>query len=108
MYRPENDAKTPNGLPCWIPGTVLAETIRNQARGTFQRDVAEQLISEGFIIEYKPTGSQLRGRAKSYQSKYNRSISNLMGRIENNLPGTLEIVKGPVGPKGAFGYRLVI
>jgi len=38
MYRPENDAKTPNGLPCWIPGTVLAETIRNQARGTFQRD----------------------------------------------------------------------
>ena len=104
----ENDAKTPNGLPCWIPGTVLAETIRNQARGTFQRDVAEQLISKGFVIEYKPAGTQLKGKAKSYSSKYNTSVSNLMGRIEKNLPGTMDIIKGPVGPKGAFGYRLVI
>ena len=103
-----NDAKTPNGLPCWIPGTVLAETIRNQARGTFQRDVAEQLISEGFVIGYKPTGVQLKGKAASYKSKYDASVNNLMVRIMWNLPGTLDIIKGPVGPKGAFGYRLVI
>lgn len=105
---PINDAKTPNGLPCWIAGKELASLIREQSMGVFQDGVVNHLIEYGYVIEYCADGSMLKGKAKSYNSHYMKSVRNLMDRIENNLPGTLRIKKGPVGPKGGFGYRLVI
>jgi hypothetical protein len=105
---PEMTETTPNGKPCWIPGEVLAEVIRNQAKGRFQKEVAETLISQGYIIEYKPTGTTLKGKAKSYNTRYNTSTRHLMARIAEVLPGTLDILSDFVGPKNAFGYRLVI
>lgn len=108
LFKPEMFETTPNGKPCWIPGTMLADQIRNQARGCFQKEVAETLISQGYIIEYKPTGTVLKGKARSYNTRYNTSIRNMMARIAKNLPGTLDILSNFVGPKNAFGYRLVV
>jgi hypothetical protein len=105
---PENDARTPNGLPCWIAGQELAALIREQARGSYQAGVANHLIQYGYVIGYRATGSMLKGNARKYNGKYATSVRNLMNRIEEKLPGTLCIEKGPVGPKGGFGYRLVI
>ncbi len=105
---PINDAKTPNGLPCWIAGQQLSKLIREQTRGTFQEGVANHIINYGYVIEYCADGSMLKGKAKKYSGHYAESVRNLMNRIENILPGTLCIEKGPVGPKGGFGYRLVI
>ena len=108
IYKPVMDCKTPNGKPCWIPGPELAKLLRKQARGSWQQEVVENLISNGYVVSYQATGNQLRGRAKNYQSKYQTSLRNLMIRIEEHLVGTLEIRSEAVGPKDAFGYRLVI
>ena len=108
IWKPVMDGRTANGKPCWIPGPELAKLIRNQAKGSWQQDVVENLINHGYIIGYEATGSQLKGKARSYQSKYQRSLRNLMTRIDEHLVGSLEILDDQVGPKGAFGYRLVI
>lgn len=99
--------KTPSGLECWIPDTESDKIyIMNQTRGRFQREVARALIEKGYIIEYKPTGATIKGNARKYTSKYQRSIKNLMDRI-GGIPGYPLVVAGAVGPKGAFGYYLV-
>ena len=107
-FRPEMDGKTPSGKPCWIPGKELADIIRSQTRGTFQASVAENLIRNGYIISYLADGGILKGKAANYKGRYEESVRNLMNRIESVLPGTLEIKAGSVGPKGGFGYYLVI
>ncbi len=105
---PTNDAKTPNGLPCWIAGKELAEMIREQARGCYQDAVVEFLVQHGYVVGYRATGDMLKGKARKYNGKYANSVQNLMDRIDSMLPGTLEIRRDFVGPKGAFGYRLII
>lgn len=96
---PENDARTPNGMPCWIAGQELAEVIRNQAKGSYQKELVEAIITKGYVIQNKLSKSR---------SRYDTSIAHLMNRIDNVLPGTLHIEEGPTGLQGGFGYRLVI
>lgn len=50
----------------------------------------------------------LKGKAQKYQTKYQTSLRNLVTRIDEHLVGSLELVDDQVGPKGAFGYRLII
>ena len=107
-FRPEMDGKTPSGKSCWIPGKELSGMIRSQTRGNFQEAVAENLIRNGYIISYLADGGILKGNAARYKGRYEQSVQNLMSRIESILPGTLEIKSGTVGPKGGFGYYLVI
>ena len=108
IFKPEMTDKTPSGQPCWIPGPVLADLIRKQARGNYQASVAENLIRNGYIVTYLADGGQLKGNAARYKGRYEQSVQNLMTRIEEHLPGTLEIKSGEVGPKGGHGYWLVI
>lgn len=108
IFKPEMTDKTPSGKPCWIPGPVLADLIRKQARGNYQANVAENLIRNGYIVTYMADGGQLKGNAARYKGRYEKSVFNLMTRIEEHLPGALEIKSGEVGPKGGHGYWLVI
>lgn len=96
---PENDAKTPNGLPCWIAGPELAKVIRGQAKGSYQKEMVKSIIKDGYVIQHQLSKS--RGR-------YDTSIAHLMNRLDSVLPGTLHIEEGPTGRQGGFGYRLVI
>ena len=107
-YKPQMDGITPSGQSCWIPGPVLADLIRKQARGNYQVSVVENLIRNGYIISYIADGGQLKGKASKYKGRYEQSVQNLMTRIEEHLPGTLEVKSGAVGPKGGHGYWLVI
>ena len=104
-----NNGKTPNGKDCLIAAElpVLQKRIYEQARGTWQEGVAGFLVRNGYIISYEADGSRLRGKAHSYGTKYARSLYNLMTRIEEHLPLGLELKSEKVGPKGAWGYRLV-
>jgi hypothetical protein len=102
------DGKTENDLPCWIPGSELATIIRNEARGSWQRGVAENLIRNGFVVGYRADGSMLKGKAKKYSSHYQESLENYMQRLNDVLPGTLFLEHTGVGSRGAWGYRLVI
>ncbi len=108
VYKPEMDRRTPNGKPCWVPGPELAKLLRKQAKGAWQQEVVENLIANGYVIGYKATGSMLKGKAQKYQTKYQTSLRNLVTRIDEHLVGSLELVDDQVGPKGAFGYRLII
>lgn len=104
-----NNGKTPNGKDCLIAAElpVLQKRIYEQARGTWQEGVAGYLIRNGYVISYEADGSRLKGKAGNYGSKYAKSLDNLMTRIEEHLPLGLELKSEKVGPKGAWGYRLV-
>ena len=104
-----NNSKTPNGKDCLIAAElpILRNRIYEQARGTWQEGVAGYLIRNGYVVGYEADGSRLKGKAKKYQSKYAKSLDNLMTRIEEHLPLGLELNSERVGPKGAWGYRLV-
>jgi hypothetical protein len=68
------------------------------------------VCSSDLVIGYLATGSQLKGKAKSYNSHYDRSLSNFMNRvataIHRNSPYYL--LTGKVGPNGAFGYYIIV
>lgn len=101
--------KTPFGDNCIIPEkeSRLANLISRNEKGPWQKEVTENLISQGYVIGYLATG-KLRGNAKKYQSHYSRSLNNLMGRIKEDLKNNspYKLVSDRVGPRGAFGYYL--
>ena len=103
--------KTANGKECVgsiDPQSRLGQLVLNQAIGSWQRIVAARLLDHGYIVGYLADGGPLRGRAKNYSSKYERSLGNLMRRIkkELNTNSPFKLVAGSVGPKGGFGYYL--
>jgi len=101
------ESKTPFGEVCIIPLEGTRKLIMSQARGNWQQKVTEQLVQKGYVIGYQATGTQLKGKAKNYQSRYAKSLVNLMNRIENVLvPTPFGLIKDEVGPKGAFGWYL--
>lgn len=108
IWKPVMDGETPNGKPCWIAGSELRRLMLKQAKGSWQEEVVENLADNGYVIDYLASGNKLVGKAANYQSKYMRSLNNLMTRIEEHLVGSLELKREPVGPKGALGYRLTI
>ena len=85
----------------------MHNTLKKAARGAWQREVLRNLIIDGYVIGYRATGP-LKGRAKSYQSHYAKSLTNMMNRIEEILehetPYKLE--SGSVGPRGGWGYYI--
>lgn len=103
--------QTPHGDTCvsLLSTSPIAPIIMVQAHGTWQREVAMNLISSGYVIGYKATSAQLHGKARSYNSHYARSLSTLMDRITNAIRANSQyrLISGPVGPKGALGYYLV-
>jgi hypothetical protein len=103
--------QTPHGDECvaFNATSPIVPIIINQARGSWQREVAANLIRNGYVIGYLATGSKLRGKAKSYNTGYERSLSHLMERtrIAVHQSSPYRLLDGPVGPKGAFGYYLV-
>jgi hypothetical protein len=103
--------KTPQKKECIgsiDPQSKLGELVLSQAIGSWQRIVAVRLLDHGYIIGYLADGGKLKGRAKNYQSKYAKSLYNLMNRIkeELNTNSPYKLISGSVGPKGAFGYYL--
>ena len=102
--------ETPYGEECINRDTLpedLIKLIANQARGCWQDEVVFHLLDYGYVVGYMPTGSPIRGKAKNWQSKYNKSLRNLMWRIEDTLEeNAISIKSGPVGPKGGWGYYL--
>lgn len=102
---PETSA-TPLGEPCIKANPGLAAIISSQARGSFQRRVAENLISDGWVVAYLADGKPIRGKAKAYKGRYEASVRNVMNRINDMLPGRYHIESGPVGVKGGYGYWL--
>jgi hypothetical protein len=102
--------KTPQGENCIgsiDPQSRLGQMVLTQTKGNYQLTIAMRLLDYGYIVGYLAGGGPLRGRAKNYQSKYARSLYNLMNRIEEELKNSpFKLVSGSVGPKGAFGYYL--
>ena len=103
--------KTPQGENCIgsiDPQSRLGELILKHPKGNYQLTVVMRLLDRGYIIGYLADGGKLRGKAKSYRSKYEKSLSNLMNRIreELNTNSPFKLISGSVGPKGAFGYYL--
>jgi hypothetical protein len=103
--------KTPQGDNCIgsiDPQSRLGELILKTPKGSFQTTVVMRLLDHGYVIGYLADGGPLRGRARNYQSKYERSLFNLMNRIkeELNTNSPFKLVSGSVGPKGGFGYYL--
>ncbi len=97
---------TPYGEDCIIVDETIREIILSQAKGNYQINVAKNLCDNGYIIGYIADGGTLKGKAGKYQSKYARSMNNLMDRIGENLPNNIVLIDGKVGIKGAFGYYL--
>jgi len=98
---------TPFGDDCIRANGPLHDLIWQQARGDFQRDVARNLAANGFVIGYLAQGWKPRGKALQYNSKYEKSLHNFAERVNEKLPGRYHLEYGQVGPKGAWGYRLV-
>lgn len=85
----------------------LVKLIANQARGCWQRKVVHHLLKHGYVVGYMPTGSPIRGKAGDWKSKYDRSLRNIISRINKVFEGnTIYIESGPTGPKGGWGYYL--
>jgi len=97
---------TPQGDKCILANEGLAKILMAQTRGSYQRAVIRNLARNGYIVSYLAQGTELRGNARNYSGKYERSLTNLMNRIENVLPGRINLESGSVGSKGGFGYRL--
>ena len=97
---------TPRGDACIIPNDGLKDLIWSQARGSYQRLIALNLQTNGFVIGYKAQGDVVRGKAKSYKGRYETSLHNFAERVNDRLPGRYRLEYDRVGPKGAWGYRL--
>ena len=100
--------KTPLGEDCigFSDDSRMYELVVAQAQGSWQNAVAQNLVRNGYIIGYLADGP-LKGKAKKYSSKYRRSLSNLMDRIETALLDTpYSLCSGPVGPKGGYGWYI--
>jgi len=101
--------KTPSGQSCnaFERDGRMHNTLKKAARGAWQHEVLRNLMDEGYVIGYRATGP-LRGRAKSYQSHYAKSLTNMMDRIEEILETETEyrLERGSVGPKGGWGYYI--
>lgn len=70
------------------------------AKGSWQREIVKKLLDGDRI----PSPSMfLRGKAWSYSSKYERSLSNLYNRLDKT--GVYETAFSP-GPKGGYGRIL--
>ena len=105
---------TPYGEDCVVADTlnredmeILAATLA-AAKGSWQRQVLEELFLRGYIIGDKPTGRPIKGKAASWKSKYDRSLANLMLRAAMAVPDPYRIEYTIVGPRGASGYRLYL
>lgn len=85
----------------------LKQLMLDQTRGCYQESVIVRLYEQGYLIGYMADG-KLRGKARNYQSKYQRSLRNVINRINDVLPENVWICSGSVGPKGAFGYYLEV
>ena len=77
----------------------------------WQRQALAQITPRGEAA-YAIMG--LRGRAKNYAGRYARSLENAVkahnaGLASNSpLPGDAIVVSGHVGPRGGWGYRLLV
>ena len=99
-------AITPQGRPCIKVNAGLEKILDGQARGSYQRAVVRELARSGYVVGYLAQGGALRGKAASYNGKYEISLRHLMNRIEDHLPGRYHIESGATGEKGGFGYWL--
>lgn len=104
-------SKTPYGEECWAEideDSRLGTLIMSQARRHWQRSVIRNLLRNGYIIGYQADGSTLKGKAKSYQSSYAKSLYNLMDRVTQVVldETPYHVVHGATGPKGGFGYYI--
>ena len=81
----------------------MHNTLKKAARGAWQREVLRNLMDEGYVIGYRATGP-LKGRAKSYQGHYAKSLTNMMDRIEEILQNETEyhLERDNIGPKGGW------
>lgn len=101
-------AKTPYGDECIADfdiNSIFSDILFSKVRGQYQNEMISKLLIDGYI---QPT-INLRGKAKSYTSRYENSISNCISRINKmlNLMASQYIIKsGSVGPKGGFGYYI--
>lgn len=98
--------QTPNGDECIIPDEQTAQIIVAQAKGVYQRTVAENLCEQGFVVGYLADGGALKGKAGMYKMRYAESVEHLMDRIYEVLPAGMMLQNGPTGQKGGFGYFL--
>lgn len=103
--------KTPYGEICITKESLpedLISLICDQARGCWQKEVVHHLLKYGYVVGYMPTGSPIRGKAGNWKSHYDRSLRNLICRINDVLKGTaiLYVESGPTGTKGGWGYYL--
>ena len=83
----------------------FAEIAIAEAKGDWQKQIVEQICQDGYIQIYK----DLRGKARSYSSRYEESARNLFGRINKKLDKLAcpyKIEYDQIGPKGGFGYYI--
>lgn len=76
------------------------------AKGSWQREIVSDLIRYGKVtnpIKF------LRGTAKSYSGRYERSFCNLIGRIETETGIKIRVVeKGSKGGMWSAKYGIVV
>lgn len=83
----------------------FAEVLRSDIKGSFQEEFVNTLLEQGYD---RPT-ADIKGKAANYRGRYDRSIANLVNRINtklNKLAAPYSIKSGRVGPKGGFGYYI--
>ena len=98
---------TPNGTECvsYSMESRFAQIALSEAKGVWQREIVRQICRDGYIQIYMG----LKGKARSYSSKYESSAKNLFSRINKRLEELASpniISYDQIGKKGGFGYYI--
>jgi hypothetical protein len=98
---------TPFGETCFSTekeDTRFRRWVLSQAKGTWQKKVARNLLRKGYVVAHEASGQSRIG-----SSTY-KSLDGLMNRVEFAIAGLrpYRLAYCKVGPNGGMGYAIKI